>query len=108
MPIKPTPRRPQSPIIPPQANIFRGALKESSPWAKVKPYLPKLKARAGRDDDEFELEIKRLCVIIEVRMRELFGMAELYHSRYYADEQIIQAIARFLDSEKVTRPTSIL
>jgi hypothetical protein len=25
-PIKPTPRRPQSPIVPPQANIFRGAL----------------------------------------------------------------------------------
>jgi hypothetical protein len=24
-PIKPTPRRPQSPIVPPQANIFRGA-----------------------------------------------------------------------------------
>jgi hypothetical protein len=25
-PIKPTPRRPQSPIVPPQADIFRGAL----------------------------------------------------------------------------------
>ncbi|MGI8570222.1 MAG: hypothetical protein ACR2KT_14805, partial [Methylocella sp.] len=27
-PIKPTPRRPKSPTVPPQANIFRGALEE--------------------------------------------------------------------------------
>ncbi|MGI8570492.1 MAG: hypothetical protein ACR2KT_16300, partial [Methylocella sp.] len=32
-PIKPTPRRPKSPTVPPQANIFRGAL-EIEIWSQ--------------------------------------------------------------------------
>lgn len=80
-------------------------LEKSFTWPKVKPYLSDLKARTGRNDDPFELEVKRLCAIIDVRVREFGGMVELFHSKYYADEQVITAIAQFL--EKGVRPESI-
>jgi hypothetical protein len=81
-------------------------LQESFTWRKVQPYLRELRVRMVRQDDEFELEIRRLCAIIDVRVREFGGMVELFHSWYYADNKIIQAIAQFL--EKEIRPPPII
>ena len=82
-------------------------LAKSSIWEKVQSKLDDIKVRADRTKDgtKYDLEIKRLCAILEERARELVRMTELYHSRYYSDERIIQAIARFL--EDGTRPTPL-
>jgi hypothetical protein len=76
----------------------------------VKPYLKELRAQKGHGNDRselelFELEIKRLCTMIDVRIREFAGMVEFYHSEYYADERVVQAIAKFLETG--VRPSTI-
>jgi hypothetical protein len=78
-------------------------LKESFTWRRVEPHLAELRARRERGDtqselEQFNLKVKRLCAIIDVRVREFGGMVELFHSEYYANDRIIQAIAQFLET----------
>jgi hypothetical protein len=85
-------------------------LKESFTWRRIEPYLDELRARRGRGDNQselekFELEVNRLCAMIDVRVREFAGMVELFHSEYYANDKIIEAIARFIETG--VRPRSI-
>ncbi len=85
-------------------------IKKSFTWKKLEPHLEELRARKGRGDnqsefEQFKFEVKRLCAIIDVRVREFAGMVELFHSEYYAHDKIIEAIARFLETG--ARPGSI-
>jgi hypothetical protein len=85
-------------------------LKESFTWKKLEPHLDELRGRRGRgasqsEFEQFKFELKRLCAIIDVRVREFAGMVELFHSEYYANDTIIEAIARFLETG--ARPRSL-
>jgi hypothetical protein len=71
-------------------------LKASFTWQKVEPYCNELKARMGRDDKWLVEKLPRLCALIDVRVREFGNMVELFHSGYYADQKVIEAIAEFL------------
>ncbi|MGI8570604.1 MAG: PRC-barrel domain-containing protein, partial [Methylocella sp.] len=74
-PIKPTPRRPKSPTVPPQANIFRGAHKQ-------KVYDPS-DSKIGEIADVLISKEGRITAVI-ISVGGFLGMGErtsLHHSR---------------------------
>jgi hypothetical protein len=46
----------------------------------------------------FDSQLKRTCLVLEERFKEMVGLVELSHSSYYSNSGIITAIAEFITS----------
>ena len=46
--------------------------------------------------EQFEAELKRICVMFERRLAEVTGHYEFSHSIYYKNRTVVHALAHFL------------
>ena len=60
------------------------------------PQLSQLQGDPDLTRQQYETEVKRICVMLEQRMRQIFGGYKMTHCSYFRNPAVVVAVAHLL------------